>query len=82
VVQSGVTYGINHATDYDNNKDGCMRLKDAYGPKIKDSHAPSQNPKFTFAACSGARMGDMVLGQNQLAQLDKNTMFATMQAGG
>lgn len=59
-----------------------MRLKDADGPQIKDHHAPNQIPKFTFAACSGARMEDMVLGKQQLAQLDKRTTLVTMQAGG
>lgn len=59
-----------------------MRLKDAYGPQLSDHHASNQVPKFTFAACSGARMEDMAQGKNQLAQLDKKTTLATMQAGG
>lgn len=81
-IQSGVTYASGGTTDYDGNKDGFMRLKDAYGPQLADHHASNQVPKLTFAACSGARMEDMVFGQQQLAQLDKKTTLVTMQAGG
>jgi len=84
-TQSGVTYAAFNKTDYDNNKDGCMRLVNAYGPEIGKNLPSTQTPDFTFAACSGAKMVDMASeqqGQNQLQHLDKRSTLVTMQAGG
>ena len=82
-MQSGVTYAANGKTNYDDNKDGFMRLSDAYSVQLGDNAPSTQQPmRHTFAACSGSRMEDMVLGKRQLSQLTKNTRLVTMQVGG
>lgn len=48
-------------TDYDNNKNNCLRWKDSYGPLMEADTSWTTNPQqFHFAACSGALLVNIV----------------------
>ena len=78
-----MTYGVFGQTNYDDNKSGCMRINHAYGVQLQKGLSKDFGKgKFTFAACSGARLIDMAKGANQMSQIPEETDFLTMQAGG
>nr|OQO23040.1 hypothetical protein B0A51_10074 [Rachicladosporium sp. CCFEE 5018] len=82
-LASGVTYAVGGTTNYDNNDSGCMRVVHGYGPQLsKDFPGDDHKPPFTFVACSGAKLVDMVQGQRQMSRIPKGTRLDTMQAGG
>ncbi|KAK9770401.1 putative SGNH hydrolase-type esterase domain-containing protein [Seiridium cardinale] len=59
---SGVSYDILGRTDYDGNKDQCLRINHAYSVQVHQdqSWVPENKVQdFSFAACSGARLVNM-----------------------
>ncbi|MFE7122393.1 SGNH/GDSL hydrolase family protein [Streptomyces sp. NPDC057654] len=65
------------AGDYDDSSGDCKRSTKAYPALWAAEHKPS---KFTFAACSGARTGDVLSGQ--LNSLDASTGLVSISVGG
>jgi lysophospholipase L1-like esterase len=56
---------------------GCQRSSTAYPQLWANSHAPSS---FTFAACSGAKTGDVLSGQ--VGSVPANATLVTISIGG
>lgn len=83
---SGVSFDGKN-TDYDENKNGCLRWKNSYGPLMEaDSTWTTKPQEFHFAACSGARLDNIAVngqGSNpiQMSQVG-NPMMITYHAGG
>lgn len=69
--------------DYISGSQVCLRTNYAYGPQLESD--PSWNggdkENFHFAACSGATLGDMAKGQQQINETGKPHLI-TMTAGG
>ena len=38
-IQSGVSYGLFGQTDFDGNKDHCLRINHAYGPQMYNDNS-------------------------------------------
>ncbi|KAI2462864.1 SGNH hydrolase [Annulohypoxylon bovei var. microspora] len=58
---AGVSYSPEQHTDYDDDKNGCHRWKDSYGPIMeRDTTWTTGAQKFNFAACSGAILSNIV----------------------
>lgn len=85
---SGVSYSTTQHTDYDDDKDGCHRWKDSYGPIMEKNTAWTINPQqFNFAACSGAQLLHVVKekqGENppQMDMVGSSPQMITYHAGG
>ena len=80
---SGVAYSS--ATAYDNNKDNCLRITEAYGPQLEKNQTWLQQGttlSFNFAACSGSRLVDIVKGRKQMSNLKSPTDVIVMTVGG
>jgi hypothetical protein len=83
---SGVSFDGKN-TDSDENKNGCLRWKNSYGPLMEaDSTWTTKPQEFHFAACSGARLSNIVeVAQEsnpiQMSQVG-NPMMITYHAGG
>ncbi|WP_354645117.1 SGNH/GDSL hydrolase family protein [Kitasatospora camelliae] len=65
------------AGSYTSESGGCKRSTKAYPYLWKNAHAPAA---FAFAACSGARTGDVL--NNQLSVLDSSTTLISITIGG
>jgi len=65
------------AGSYTSESGSCKRSTNAYPYLWKNAHAPSA---FAFAACSGARTGDVI--NNQLGVLDSSTTLVSITIGG
>ncbi|RYP93631.1 hypothetical protein DL770_000263 [Monosporascus sp. CRB-9-2] len=84
---AGVSYSTTQHTDYDDDKNHCHRWKDSYGPIMeRDNTWTTGLQKFNFAACSGARLVNIVAeaqGENP-PQMDLvgNPQMITYHAGG
>jgi hypothetical protein len=65
------------AGSYTSESGNCLRSSVAYPQLWATSHAPSP---FTFAACSGAKTGDVVA--DQLGSLDSGTGLVSISIGG
>ncbi|KAI1846794.1 hypothetical protein JX266_007015 [Neoarthrinium moseri] len=58
---AGVSYSPTQHTDYDNDKNGCHRWKDSYGPIMERNKTWTTGLQtFNFAACSGAILSNIV----------------------
>ncbi|KAJ9668302.1 hypothetical protein H2201_001732 [Coniosporium apollinis] len=80
---SGVTYALNGATDYDNNKDGCMRIKHAYSAQMSnDDTWTTGKQDMSFAACSGSKLVNMAVLNPQMPKTGDRPRIITMTAGG
>jgi hypothetical protein len=83
---SGVSFDGKN-TDYDGDKDGCLRWKNSYGPLMEADNTWTTKPQeFHFAACSGARLFNIVKGAQgsnppQMTQVG-SPMMVTYHAGG
>lgn len=83
---SGVSFDGKN-TDYDGNKNGCLRWRNSYGPLIEADNTWTTIPQeFHFAACSGARLFHIVKGAQgsnppQMSQVG-HPMMITYHAGG
>jgi hypothetical protein len=87
--QSGVSYGIAGTTDYDGNKDHCMRVRHAYSAQMytdPDWVPDGRTQAFYFQACSGTHWQhiDREYWQDhiQLNDVQPNTDMILLQAGG
>ncbi|KAF2110764.1 SGNH hydrolase-type esterase domain-containing protein [Lophiotrema nucula] len=85
---SGVSYNLFGLTDYDDNKDECLRINHAYSVKVSEDSSwvpDGKTQEFHFAACSGSRMGNMAFqpwrGYVQMDAVGRPGLI-TMQAGG
>ncbi|KAH9905504.1 SGNH hydrolase [Xylariomycetidae sp. FL2044] len=84
---SGVSYSADQDTDYDDDKYGCHRWKDSYGPLMERNTSWVKGlQEFHFAACSGATLDKIVInsqGENP-AQMSSvgNPQMITYHAGG
>ncbi|KIM96268.1 hypothetical protein OIDMADRAFT_58609 [Oidiodendron maius Zn] len=88
---SGVSYdgGVSFDgknTDYDNNKNECLRWKNTYGPLMEANTTWTTKPQdFHLAACAGAFLDNIqqILGYRNPPQMDQvgNPMMLTYQAG-
>ncbi|KAK6065489.1 hypothetical protein SCUP515_11205 [Seiridium cupressi] len=86
---SGVGYDILGRTDYDGNKDQCLRINHAYSVQVHQdqSWVPENKVQdFSFTACSGARLVNMGAepfnGYIQMNEVGTQPDIVTMQAGG
>lgn len=62
---SGVSYSS--ASEYDHNKDQCLRSTDTHGVQMKNNHDwTTKGVQFDFAACSGTKMIDMAKGGREI----------------
>ena len=80
---SGVAYS--NSTAYDNNKDNCLRITEAYGPQLEKNQTwlqPGTTYSFNFAACSGSRLVDISKGREQMSSLQSHTDVIVMTVGG
>ncbi|KAF2730595.1 SGNH hydrolase [Polyplosphaeria fusca] len=85
---SGVSYNIFGKTDYDGNKDECLRVNHAYSVRVNEDNSwvpDGKTQEFHFAACSGSRMRNMAFeewrGYKQMDAVGVPGLI-TMQAGG
>jgi hypothetical protein len=78
---SGVAY--NEKVAYDNNKDDCLRLKDAYGAQMEADHTWTgiEGQEFHFQGCSGSRLVNMVAERGQIQRTGK-PFLVVMTVGG
>lgn len=80
---SGVSY--NQDVLYDDNRDNCLRTKESHGPQMEADtnwgghHDPSG---LRDAACSGAQLVDIVLGQQQMTKVGDSPALVVMTSGG
>ena len=68
---------------YDNNKDNCLRIKEAYGAQLEldtGDWKKDRDVKFIFNACSGSRL-DRMFPQAQPMK-DEKPQLITLQGGG
>ncbi|KAF1919289.1 SGNH hydrolase-type esterase domain-containing protein [Ampelomyces quisqualis] len=86
---SGVSYDLLGRTDYDDNKDNCMRINHAYAVKLSEDDTWVPNglkQEFHFQACSGTRFEQIDRGTNQdhiqLNEIPADTNMLLLQAGG
>ncbi|KAH7066738.1 SGNH hydrolase-type esterase domain-containing protein [Paraphoma chrysanthemicola] len=86
---SGVFYGLIGRTDYDGNKDSCLRITQAYAPQMsRDSRWIPEGRAQTcqVQACSSTRWRQIDeethLGHIQLDDVPENTDMIVFQAGG
>ena len=84
---AGVSYSTTQHTDYDNDKNGCHRWKDSYGPLMEADTTWTISPQqYHFAACSAARLVHIVAGAqgDNPPQMDLvgNPQMLTYHAGG
>jgi hypothetical protein len=80
---SGVAYSA--ATTYDDNKDNCLRITEAYGAQLTADQTwleQGTTLSFSFPACSGSRLGDIVGGRKQMSMLQDQTDVIVMTIGG
>lgn len=71
------------ADDYNPGSTDCLRTNYAYAPQLETdtSWTGGKQENFQFAACSGARLVDMVHGQQQIVNTNEPRLV-TMTAGG
>ena len=83
---SGVAY--NNDIDFDNNQGKCLRVKDAWGPQMKnDDSWVTNGQKMTFTPCAGAVFKDVTSIDNhtnppQLDTLVDKPSLVVMSMGG
>lgn len=84
-----MTYGLFGRTDFDGNKDSCLRVKHAYAPVMYNYNwwVPDNRPqRFWFQSCSGTRWRqidhDNYMGHVQLDDIQQDTDMILLQAGG
>ncbi len=77
-VALGDSYSSGVGTgNYDSSSGSCMRSPQSYAPLWVAAHSVSS---FTFAACSGAKTGDVL--NNQLGGLSVGTTLVSITIGG
>jgi hypothetical protein len=80
---SGVAYNADNT--FDDNKDNCLRITEAYGAQLTANQTWLQQGttlSFSFPACSGSRLVDIVSGRKQMSKLQSVTDVIVMTVGG